>query len=311
VLIRNPDTFRQLGAELVLLVVAFIWGSTFIIVKEALTKAPVFVFLAQRFGLAFVLFIPFLWRCRGEFRPQCLPKGGLLGLLLFGAFAFQTIGLTLTTASNTAFVTGLNVVLVPVFNALIFGRLVPGSVMLGVCFAAVGLGFLCLGEDLALNPGDLIVLACAACIALQIIFTGRYTCQESAVWLAGLQIGVVAVLSVLSAHLGGHSVIVWIPGILWALLLCAVLASSFAFWAQTVMQRYTLPSKAALIFCMEPVFGALCARIFGGEHLAALGWFGAGLIVLGMILAEAPGIRLWRSKDVRVGLDRPSSPRKP
>lgn len=279
---------RQWGADAVLLCVAFIWGSTFVIVKDALESTTVFAFLGQRFGLAFLIFLPFLWRFRQSFRRQCLSRGGLLGLFLFGAFAFQTIGLTLTTATNTAFVTGMNVVLVPIFNALFFGRLVPGSVMLGICLAATGLAALCLGSSLTVNPGDAIVLACAACIAMQIILTGRYAKDDSTVWLAGIQIGTVAFLSIGCAGLRGEPVLVWKPEIFWALMLCAVLASSFAFWAQTAMQRYTIPSKAALIFCMEPVFGAVCAWLVRGEQLGGSGVFGAGLIVVGMLLAEAP-----------------------
>ncbi|MCF8106109.1 MAG: DMT family transporter, partial [Desulfohalobiaceae bacterium] len=97
---------KALGAELILLSVAFIWGTTFTIVKEALSDVQVFVFLGQRFLLAFVLFLPFMWLSRKNVSKQAIVQSLLLSLFLFGAYGFQTMGLKYTSASNAAFVTG-------------------------------------------------------------------------------------------------------------------------------------------------------------------------------------------------------------
>ncbi|MFO7717417.1 MAG: DMT family transporter [Desulfohalobium sp.] len=286
---------RQLGADCVLLFVALIWGITFTLIKDALDYVSVFAFLSQRFTLAAGLFVPILiWRRRYCTR-QALMHGAVLGTCLFGAFAFQTLGLRYTTAANTAFVTGMNVVFVPLFNALLFRVHIPIPVRLGVFCATFGLAALTLDAGLHINFGDLIVLACAVCIALQIIFTGRYARNTDVYWLTAVQIAVVAFLSTGIALARGETVVFWEPAILEALLLCAPLATVFAFWAQTSMQRFTAPSRAALIFCMEPVFGALYACLIGGERLGPWAGLGATGIVCGMLLAEMPE-KWWRRR---------------
>ena len=285
---RKKAQAKRLGAAFILLIVAFIWGATFTVVKDALQEAPVFVFLSQRFLLAFVAFIPLLLRFRKGFSRSALRQGAVLGFLLFGAYAFQTLGLVYTTASNAAFITGLNVVLVPVFSLIAFGVRIESQVLFGVFLAAFGLAGLCLGADLSLNGGDLIVVLCAACIALHIMYTGRFAGVSDIFWLAGIQLGVVGLLSTASAWLQGHEPLVWVPGLFWALIMCSVLASAFAFWAQTSMQRFISPAKTAVILCMEPVFGAIYARVFGGELLGLWELLGGALVFFGMLLAVLP-----------------------
>jgi drug/metabolite transporter (DMT)-like permease len=279
---------KRLAAVLVLLVVAFIWGATFTVVKEALQEAPVFVFLSQRFMLAFVAFIPLLLRSPRGLSRRVLRQGAVLGLLLYGAYAFQTLGLVSTTASNAAFITGLNVVLVPVLSLFLLGIRIEPQVLLGVLLAAFGLAGLCLGVDLRLNGGDCIIVLCAVCIALHIMYTGRFAGVSDVFWLAGVQLGVVGALSAASAWMQGQNPFVWIPGILWALVMCSLLASAFAFWAQTSMQRIISPAKTAVILCMEPVFGALYARVFGGELLGPWELAGGVFVFCGMLLAVIP-----------------------
>ena len=272
-----------------LLVVTFFWGITFTLVKDAIAQVDLFSFLGQRFTLSALLLLPFCLRRRQGFSPDILWKGAVLGLLLFGGYAFQTIGLLFTSASNTAFVTGLNVILVPVLGGMFFGR--PLGLKLGtsVALAGAGLFFLCTGGTMAVNKGDLIVILCAISIALHIIYTARFVQNCDAYWLTAVQIAVVALCSNLCAWTRGHEVVFWEPDILWAMVICVLFATVFAFLVQTSMQRYTSPVKTALIFCMEPVFGALCAHVYAHERLGEWGWIGAVSIFAAMVLAEWPG----------------------
>jgi drug/metabolite transporter (DMT)-like permease len=289
----TPKQTQRYAADLLLICVALVWGLTFTMIKEALGHVEVFVFLGQRFALASLFFIPFLYWRRSRLKPQTLIDASVLGVFLFGAFAFQTLGLKYTTASNTAFVTGMNVIFVPLINALLFKVRIPNPVWAGAVLAGLGLAGMTLNVDSQVNPGDLIVLICAVCIALQIIFTGRYAKANDVYWLTGIQVAVVAVLSTLTAWGQGQRVFLWEPRILEALVLCAPLATVFAFWAQTSMQRFTSASRAALIFCLEPVFGALYACLVGGETLGPWAGLGAGAIFLGMLCAEMPE-KWWR-----------------
>ena len=279
---------KQLGADALLLLTAFFWGITFAVVKEAIEVVPVFVFLAQRFGLAFIVMAAVAMGKRPVPASADLLRGLVLGGLLFGAYAFQTLGLAMTSASNAGFVTGMNVVLVPLFGAIFFNDTAKPNALWGVGFAATGLFLLCTDGTWALNNGDLLVSICAACVAFHIICTGRFARGHDVYWLTATQLGTVCALSGLAASVQGHSVLVWEPDIAWALILCALFASVFAFWAQTSMQRFTTSTRAALIFCMEPVFGAIYANWALGEVLGMWGALGAALIFAGMLLSELP-----------------------
>ncbi len=275
-------------AQIILLCVAFVWGTTFTVVKDAISRIDVFIFLFQRFTLAFILFIPPLIYLRKYFTISVLKDGTILGLLLFSAYAFQTIGLKYTTASNAAFITGMNVVFVPLINTLIFKKSVAIGAKIGSILAFTGLGLLCLGDKLSLNIGDAIVILCAIAVALHIIYTDRVTSHHNPIYLTAIQMLVISILSAIVVLFRGkaQAMFILVPNTLGALILCAIFASNFAFWAQTYFQRFISPTKTAIIFSAEPLFGALYARFFGGEYLGCMGIIGGGLILMGMIVSE-------------------------
>jgi len=137
-------------------------------------------------------------------------RGGIIiGTLLFGSFAFQTMALLYTTASNTAFLTGLNVVLVPIAGAILLKQSVNRSVKLGIILAAAGLYLLCTNGGWSFNKGDVLAMLCAICIALHLIFTGKFARTNDVYWLTTIQIGIVALFSTLIAKLGGNEILVW------------------------------------------------------------------------------------------------------
>lgn len=279
---------RRLGADLLLGAVTLFWGITFVYVKAAIETVGVFVFLSQRFGLAFgIICVICLFR-KGVVTRQTLIHGAVLGLFLFGSFAFQTMALLFTTASNAAFLTGLNVVLVPVIGAVIFRQVIDATMTLGVVLAAVGLFCLCTDGTWCFNGGDVLAGMCAVCVALHVIFTGEYAHTDDIYWLTAFQLAVVTCMSnVVAWCVGdGAAVFVWYPGIFTALVICVLFATVFAFLTQTAMQRFTSPAHTALIFCMEPVFAALFAYLMIGERWTVWGYTGAGLILAGMIASE-------------------------
>ncbi|MCL4424570.1 MAG: DMT family transporter [Firmicutes bacterium] len=292
---------RPQMADFLLLVVALIWGSTFVIVKEAIVFLPPFIFLAWRFALAFLTLLPLTWRhLKGDFR-QALPAGIILGLFLFAGYAFQTLGLQFTTPARAGFITGLSVVLVPLLGAHFLGEKPGLYPSLGAFLAFVGLALLSLGGGyFSFSLGDLLVLLCAVSFALHILWVGRFSARFDPYLLTTLQIGLVALLAAaltpLELH---HSPLagqlpspqsVGVEGI-WlkiggALLLTGTLATSLAFLLQNSLQRFTTPTHTALIFATEPVFAALSSYLLSGEVLPAQGLLGGGLVVMGMLLAE-------------------------
>lgn len=277
---------QQWQADVWLLLVALIWGSTFVLVKSAVAQYPVYAFLCLRFTLATGVLLALFGRRLPRLSPWMLLAGAAIGLFLFGGYAFQTVGLQYTSASKAGFITGLSVVFVPVLSTVLLRRMPERQALLGVVLATAGLALLTLGRDLRPAQGDLLVLGCAFCYALHIVAVSRFAPQTDALALTVVQVAVVALLSGLASLAAGK----WpapIPApIFLAATFTGVLATALAFAVQNAVQARTTATHTALIFTTEPVFAALFGFALAGERLTAWGWVGCGLILLGMLLAE-------------------------
>ncbi len=280
------------AADLSLAAATFFWGVTFVIVKDAVSHVGVFFFLSQRFMLATILLVLICLVMKRPLLMRDVRYGIILGLFLFGCFAFQTTALLYTTATNTAFLTGLYVIFTPIFESVLFKKPTTRYMAAGVVLASAGLYFLCNdGLTWSFNKGDLLAILCAIGATLHIIFTGRYAPRGDVFWLTAVQIGAVGFLSLMIAALQGQNVFVYKDEIRSALIICVLFATVFAFLIQTSMQRFTSPAQAALIFCLEPVFAAVYAYFAINETLGLVGLAGAVLILAGMIVSELGGLR--------------------
>lgn len=277
---------RRIQADLLLLLTTVVWGWTFVGVKEALASVRPFTFLAVRFTLAFIFLAVLYPGPIFGAGTRAWKAGGLIGLLLFAGYAFQTVGLQYTTASKAGFLTGLAVVIVPVLSAAIYRRLPGSRTSIGILLAAAGLGLLTLGGSLIPSLGDILVFLCAVSFALQILAVERFTRLYNPAALAAIQILGVAVLSALFAIATEPRPKPFTAEVWWAVVITGVLATSMAFLIQNAMQRFTSATQAALIFSAEPVFAALFAFFLLGEVLGGRGLAGAAMILGGMILAE-------------------------
>lgn len=296
----NPRITKLL-ANLALLSITFVWGATFTLTKEALQQIAPLPFLALRFLLAAIALSVLAAAsptARRSFHRHALQLGGLLGLLLFGAYVLQTIGLLYTTPATAGFLTGLSVVMVPLFAMPIL-HITPGRrTWAAVLLAALGLAFLCGPGLLHLAIGDVLVLLCAVFIALQIIVIDKSGRNTDALALATIEIWVLA-LSCTAASLwpGGTrwpAVHTWFqPSVAWAVILCAIPGTALAYWGQNIFQKFTSSAETAVIFAAEPVFAAGIAWMVLGEGLTVGMVTGCALILVGMILAD-PNLAQWR-----------------
>jgi drug/metabolite transporter (DMT)-like permease len=269
--------------------VTAVWGSTFVLVRDAVALVPPFTFIAYRFLAAALLLTAIRPRLAlgGPGRPG-LGAGVAIGVALLAGYGFQTVGLQYTTASNAGFITGLSVVLTPLLGAVLL-RQAPGRwPVTGACLAALGLAFLSL-QRLEVRRGDALVLGCAVAFAVHILLLGRYAPRLDTYRLAVVQLATAGLLGLAWAGMAGDLVVpasaeVWV-----ALAITSVAASAGAFLIQTRAQREVSPTRTAVIFTMEPVFAGLFGFLLAGERLSGRGWLGAGLILAGMLIAELGG----------------------
>ena len=286
----NPS--HRFLADLLLLSVAIAWGATFVVVKESIENTPVFSFLFLRFGLAALVLLPFALRSPQFRNPALWRTAALLGTLYFAAFTTQTFGLLTIGASMSAFLTGLYVLIVPFLLWAFFHRPPRRRVFAASLIAVAGLWLLTSpgdsGAGTALEAGELLTLACAVLFALHIIATDWATHRFDPFPLVTLQLATVTLLSFLASLFLEPST--WPRsfdgGLVESLLITGILATAYALLVQTWMQRYTTPTRTAIIFAMEPVSAALFGYWVAGELLTALQLAGGALIVGAMILAE-------------------------
>jgi drug/metabolite transporter (DMT)-like permease len=286
------STRRGVGAyrwELAMVAVTAVWGSTFVLVRDAVAQIPPFTFIAYRFLAAALLLAALRPRLAAVGSPE-LAAGAAAGLALFAGYGFQTVGLQYTTASNAGFITGLSVVLTPLLAGLVL-RQSPGRwPATGALLAAVGLGLLSL-QTLEVRRGDALVLGCAVAFATHILLLGRYAPRLSTYRLAIVQMATAGLLGLAWAGVAGDLVVPGSAGVWVALAITSVAASAAAFLIQTRAQREVSPTRTAIIFTMEPVFAGLFGFLLASERLSARGWLGAGLILAGMLVAELGGRR--------------------
>ncbi len=284
--------YRSRLADLGLLYIAAIWGSTFFLVKDHLAYVDPVVMVAYRFVLGTILMGGYLLYRRKPWFTNFKP-GALLGVLLWLCYVAQTIGLEFTTASNSGFITGLFVAFVPVLAFFLFREL-PSPLKIGAVLTSMsGLWFLT-GGLAEINSGDLLTLITALAFAAYILLADRYTKANLDPYvLTFQQFLTVAGLSVIVALVFGLPFTVTSAGTVGVILFLTLFPTLSAFVIQMAAQKFTAPVKVSLILAAEPIFAALFAWTMGGETFVLNRAMGGLLVVLAIIIAEIP-IRPWR-----------------
>lgn len=278
----------ELRADLLLLSVAIAWGVTFLMVQDAINTTPVYAFLFFRFAIASILMFFIAYKYLDEINKKTILYGIILGLFLFSAFATRTFGLAYTKSSIVAFITGLNVIVVPFLAYFIFKDYISKNVLIATVIAVVGLYLLTMSGALTIGKGELLTLICAFLFALQIIFTGKFSKEVNVFLLVLFQLLTVTVLSLIfSLSLDDVTFNLTYDYVFFkAVIITAVFATVYAFLIQTYMQQFTTATKTAIIFAMEPVSASVFAYISVGEVLTNIQLTGAILIVFATVVAE-------------------------
>ncbi len=295
--------FRHYRADALMLLTAMIWGSTFVAQRLGMDHIGPFLYTGLRFMVGALAVMPLIWLLRKPATAKTqsrLSKPMLLGSMALGAaltlgINLQQIGLMFTTVTNSGFITGLYVILVPVFGLFIGMRTHKGT-WAGALLALVGMVLLSVGPGFTVASGDWLQLIGAACWAVHVLMVGALASRYDPILVSFIQFMVCAVVSLALALV--FEPIQWpmIQQALPAILYGGVLAVGVAFTLQVVAQKDAITSHAAIILSLEAVFAALAGWLILGETLSPRGLLGCALMLGGMLVAQLVPIYLERRK---------------
>nr|WP_319552246.1 DMT family transporter [uncultured Vibrio sp.] len=290
--IRNKLSLFSIP-ELLLLLVAIFWGTSYGLTKSAITYTSVSIFIAIRFGWTFVLLLPLMIRDfdRGKNRdwPVALPTGFILAAIFF----FEVYGVSQTTASNAAFLISLNVIFTLLLETLI-GRRKPNRALIWLClFSTAGVVMLTnsQGIHITFNQGDIYILCAAALRAVMVIMTkklthGKHITNTTLTCVQSLIVTVSACLVSVVSHeptqpLFPQALEFWLTTS-FLVLFCTL----FAFYVQNYSVRKISPTKASLLMGSEPLFGAMFSLLWLNEVLTSVQWLGAVILLITVLSAS-------------------------
>lgn len=273
-------------SDLSLLFVAFVWGGGFVAVKDALNTVTPMVLMSIRFVLAAAVLFVFLHRWMGKIDKNDIKKGSVVGVILYIAFAAQTFGLQYTTASKQGFLTATYVIMVPFIYWLLYKKRPSTKALIGSFVTLIGIGLISINATFTLNIGDGLTLICAFFFAAHIIAIEFFAKDMNVFKLAFIQIGVAAILFVVTALITEPIPMTLTPRAWLAIIYLAVFSTFACFTLQTVAQKYTSSSHVSIILSLESVFAALLGVVLLGEVLTPIMMIGCALIFAAILMVE-------------------------
>ena len=277
---------KQYIADGMLLTTAIVWGSGFVITAVALEYLTAYQVMAGRFILASIILTVIFGYKLKKATKSVVWKGIILGTILYIAFGLQTVGLQYTTPSKNAFLTAVNVIVVPLIAYAVYKRRIDGYEIIGSIIALVGIGCLSLQGSLTMNFGDALSLACAVAFAFDIFCTNLFVQKEDAIALTIIQFLTASVLGILVVVSQGDIPTTFEKEAIYSIIYLGIFSTTIAYLCQNVANQYTTATKAAIILSTESFFGMVLSVIFLHEVLTSRMIIGAVLILLAILIAE-------------------------
>ena len=291
---------RKYIGEIGLIITAIIWGSGFVASAVSLEYYTPYQILAGRFLIGVTILCVLFYKRLKNIKRSTLIKGTILGLFLYIAFVLQTVGLQYTTPSKNAFLTAVNVVIVPFIGFLLYKRKIDMFELVGAVIALVGVAVLSLKLSSEINIGDLLTLCCAVGFAFHIFYTAKFVKDEDAVLLTIVQMAVAAVISWMVVLFKGETSFSLESEGLLPLLYLGIFSTTIAYLLQTVAQKYITETKAAIILSTEAFWGMAFSVAILSEVMTTKMIIGAVLILVAIVISETKFSFLKRKK-VEVG----------
>ncbi len=277
---------HAMSGRFALLTAAVIWGSSFIVMKDAVADVPVFQLLAIRFTLAGLLLALLFHKRLMQSGKPLLRHGAACGVLLLSAYAAQTFGLMTTTPGTNAFLTAVYCVMVPFMSWGFFRKRPTTYNWAAAVLCILGIGLISLSEDLTIGAGEALTLLSGVFYALHIMALSRFGESDDPIALTIVQFAVVAALSWGCTLLTERGAALPAPAIWPQLLYLTVFATAATLVLQSVGQSLTPPSQSAILLSLESVFGVFFSVLLGKERLTLQLGFGFTLIFISVIISE-------------------------
>lgn len=283
---NNGIDRKSIYADLSLGLVAIIWGSSFIFMKNTLDYIGPVHIIALRFTIAPIILSLIFFKKLKTIKVADLYAGSIIGLVLFIAFITQTIGLQYTTVSNQAFITTSNVVIVP-FLYWFISKNKPGIFeIIAVILCFIGIGVLSIEKNFTVGAGDLLTMVCAVFYAFHIVSVGIYAEKHDPIILTIVQFAVVGILSIIVSLIMKTPLNPLNKEVVFSIIYLTIIGTIVAFGIQNIAQKYTSSTHAALILSTESVFGSIFGIIILKEILTLKLFIGAILVFSSVIIAE-------------------------
>ncbi|HCY74791.1 MAG TPA: hypothetical protein DHV28_02635 [Ignavibacteriales bacterium] len=292
---------KKYKGEIALLFNTLIWGGTFALIKNAFTDISPLLFLGLRFSIAALIFLPFVFASLKKTNKQTLIAGAVLGFFYFTGFAAQSLGLNLTSATKSGFITGTFVIFIPILQLIIEKRKPKWFNVLSVFLVLIGLIILSskgdnvidfirqLGSDF--NTGDLLTLICAVLFAFQVVYVDVFTKKYEYLPMVFVQLLITGIGGFILSYVFSISSLETVrlninSTVITAIIYTAVFASMIATVVQLKYQKTVTPTKAGIIFSIEPIFAAVFAYFLLSEKISNFGLVGCVLIFIGLVVSE-------------------------
>ena len=272
-------------ADFILLFITLLWGGTFSTMKDIISDVEPFTFVVIRFVLAIIFFL-IIFNKKIKIDKMTLIYGLILGLFYTVGFQFQVIGLKYTTASKSAFITGLSVIFTPIFQMAVEKKWINFWQIVGVIFSGIGLYIITDPNAGTINHGDLLTIFSSMSFAVYIVFIGRFAKKANVNGLVIVQFVTMLVLTLPFALAYGHINFEINTKFVSIMLYVSLLATVVCTYLHTKYQRETTATRAAIIFTFEPIFAVLIASIFYGEVITTTLLTGGILIMFGLLFSE-------------------------
>lgn len=277
---------RKVLGEVGLIITAIIWGSGFVATSIALSYYTPYQTMAIRFLVGGIILSLLFFKRIQLLNKQVLKKGVILGTILYIAFALQTVGLQYTTPSKNAFITAVNVVIVPLIAFLFYRKKLNRFEVIGAILALIGVGFMSLQLSGSINIGDFLTFLCAIGFAFHIVYTSKFVENENPIQLTIIQLFTAAIIAFIVIGLKGELMMPFEPSTLFPVLYLGVFSTAVAYVLQTSGQKLVSETKTAIILSTEALWGMIFSIIILSEIITVRMIIGAILILLAIIISE-------------------------